>query len=170
MDCTVKSPALQQLLQACPVPGLAACLSSVERDFGEHAGDFSALVEKYEVFVKPSLQAAEKLQALVRAAVELASAEAPHWDKIAARLRYLGFARQLSEDEARRGITNFVAKLHYLTAKGLYGSYILEHYTERELSAAARFMAEERNHLYTYAGLDLLLSRYIIHTHHGVAL
>lgn len=38
MDCTVKSPALQQLLQACPVPGLAACLSSVERDFGEHAG------------------------------------------------------------------------------------------------------------------------------------
>lgn len=90
MDCTVKSPALQQLLQACPVPGLAACLSSVERDFGEHAGDFSALVEKYEVFVKPSLQAAEKLQALVRAAVELASAEAPHWDKIAARLRYLG--------------------------------------------------------------------------------
>lgn len=66
MDCTVKSPALQQLLQACPVPGLAACLSSVERDFGEHAGDFSALVEKYEVFVKPSLQAAEKLQALVR--------------------------------------------------------------------------------------------------------
>ena len=170
MDCTVKSPALQQLLQACPVPGLATCLSSVERDFGEHAGDFSALVEKYEVFVKPSLQAAEKLQALVRAAVELASAEAPHWDKIAARLRYLGFARQLSEDEARRGITNFVAKLHYLTAKGLYGSYILEHYTERELSAAARFMAEERNHLYTYAGLDLLLSRYVIHTHHGVAL
>ena len=170
MDCTVKSPALQQLLQACPVPGLAACLSSVERDFGEHAGDFSALVEKYEVFVKPSLQAAEKLQALVRAAVELASAEAPHWDKIAARLRYLVFARQLSEDEARRGITNFVAKLRYLTAKGLYGSYILEHYTERELSAAARFMAEERNHLYTYAGLDLLLSRYVIHTHHGVAL
>lgn len=170
MDCTVKSPALQQLLQACPVPGLAACLSSVERDFGEHAGDFSALVEKYEVFVKPSLQAAEKLQALVRAAVELASAEAPHWDKIAARLRYLGFARELSEDEARRGITNFVAKLRYLTAKGLYGSYILEHYTERELSAAARFMAEERNHLYTYAGLDLLLSRYVIHTHHGVAL
>lgn len=170
MDCTVKSPALQQLLQACPVPGLTTCLSSVERDFGEHAGDFSALVEKYEVFVKPSLQAAEKLQALVRAAVELASAEAPHWDKIAARLRYLGFARQLSEDEARRGITNFVAKVHYLTAKGLYGSYILEHYTERELSAAARFMAEERNHLYTYAGLDLLLSRYVIHTHHGVAL
>nr|WP_304097085.1 ribonucleoside-diphosphate reductase subunit alpha [Mitsuokella multacida] len=170
MDCTVKSPALQQLLQACPVPGLATCLSSVERDFGEHAGDFSALVEKYEVFVKPSLQAAEKLQALVRAAVELASAEAPHWDKIAARLRYLGFARQLSEDEARRGITNFVAKLHYLTAKGLYGSYILEHYTERELSASARFMVEERNRLYTYAGLDLLLSRYVIHTHHGVAL
>ena len=170
MDRTVKSPVLQHLLQACPVPGLAACLAGVERDFGEHAGDFPALVEKYEVFGKPSLRAEEKLQALIRAAVELASAEAPHWDKIAARLRYLDFARHLAESEAKRGITNFVAKLRYLTAKELYGSYILENYTEQELRAASRFIVAERNHLYSYAGLDLLLSRYVIHTHHGVAL
>lgn len=170
MDRTVKSPVLQHLLQACPVPGLAACLAGVERDFGEHAGDFPALAEKYEVFGKPSLDLDEKLQALIRAAVELASAEAPHWDKIAARLRYLDFARHLAESEAKRGITNFVAKLRYLTAKDLYGSYILENYTEQELRAASRFIVAERNHLYSYAGLDLLLSRYVIHTHHGVAL
>lgn len=170
MDRTVKSPVLQHLLQACPVPGLAACLAGVERDFGEHAGDFPALAEKYEVFGKPSLDLDEKLQALIRAAVELASAEAPHWDKIAARLRYLDFARHLAESEAKRGITNFVAKLRYLTAKELYGSYILENYTEQELRAASRFIVAERNHLYSYAGLDLLLSRYVIHTHHGVAL
>ena len=170
MDRTVKSPVLQHLLQACPVPGLAACLVGVERDFGEHAGDFPALAEKYEVFGKPSLDLDEKLQALIRAAVELASAEAPHWDKIAARLRYLDFARHLAESEAKRGITNFVAKLRYLTAKELYGSYILENYTEQELRAASRFIVAERNHLYSYAGLDLLLSRYVIHTHHGVAL
>lgn len=170
MDRTVKSPVLQHLLQACPVPGLAACLAGVERDFGEHAGDFPALAEKYEVFGKPSLDLDEKLQALIRAAVELASAEAPHWDKIAARLRYLDFARHLADSEAKRGITNFVAKLRYLTAKELYGSYILENYTEQELRAASRFIVAERNHLYSYAGLDLLLSRYVIHTHHGVAL
>mgnify|MGYP001110965064 FL=1 len=170
MDRTVKSPVLQHLLQACPVPGLAACLAGVERDFGEHAGDFPALAEKYEVFGKPSLDLDEKLQALIRAAMELASAEAPHWDKIAARLRYLDFARHLAESEAKRGITNFVAKLRYLTAKELYGSYILENYTEQELRAASRFIVAERNHLYSYAGLDLLLSRYVIHTHHGVAL
>lgn len=170
MDRTVKSPVLQYLLQACPVPGLAACLAGVERDFSEHAGDFPALAEKYEVFGKPSLDLDEKLQALIRAAVELASAEAPHWDKIAARLRYLDFARHLAESEAKRGITNFVAKLRYLTAKELYGSYILENYTEQELRAASRFIVAERNHLYSYAGLDLLLSRYVIHTHHGVAL
>ena len=170
MDRTVKSPVLQHLLQACPVPGLAACLAGVERDFGEHAGDFPALAEKYEVFGKPSLDLDEKLQVLIRAAVELASAEAPHWDKIAARLRYLDFARHLAESEAKRGITNFVAKLRYLTAKELYGSYILENYTEQELRAASRFIVAERNHLYSYAGLDLLLSRYVIHTHHGVAL
>ena len=170
MDRTVKSPVLQHLLQACPVPGLAACLAGVERDFGEHTGDFPARAEKYGLFGNPSLDLDEKLQALIRAAVELASAEAPHWDKIAARLRYLDFARHLAESEAKRGITNFVAKLRYLTAKELYGSYILENYTEQELRAASRFIVAERNHLYSYAGLDLLLSRYVIHTHHGVAL
>lgn len=170
MDCTVKSPAWQSLLSKCRVDGLEACLAGIERDFAAEQANFFELVEKYEVFAKPSQNPEEKLQGLIRAAVELVTAQAPYWDKIAARLRYLEFSLQLAQDEARRGITNFVAKLRYLEAKGLYGSYILENYTEQELRQAAKFMDRERNHLYSYAGLDLLLSRYIIHTHHGVPL
>jgi ribonucleoside-diphosphate reductase alpha chain len=170
MDCTVKSPAWQSLLSKCRVDGLEACLAGIERDFAAEQANFFELVEKYEVFAKPSQSPEEKLQGLIRAAVELVTAQAPYWDKIAARLRYLEFSLQLAQDEARRGITNFVAKLRYLEAKGLYGSYILENYTEQELRQAAKFMDRERNHLYSYAGLDLLLSRYIIHTHHGVPL
>ncbi|WP_295635146.1 ribonucleoside-diphosphate reductase subunit alpha [uncultured Mitsuokella sp.] len=170
MDCTVKSSAWQSLLSKCRVDGLEACLAGIERDFAADQANFAELVEKYEVFAKPSQRPEEKLQGLIRAAVELVTAQEPYWDKIAARLRYLEFSLQLAQDEAKRGITNFVAKLHYLTAKGLYGSYILENYTEQELRQAAKFMKEERNYLYSYAGLDLLLSRYIIHTHHGVPL
>ena len=170
MDCTVKSPAWQSLLSKCRVDGLEVCLAGIERDFAAEQANFFELVEKYEVFAKPSQNPEEKLQGLIRAAVELVTAQAPYWDKIAARLRYLEFSLQLAQDEARRGITNFVAKLRYLEAKGLYGSYILENYTEQELRQAAKFMDRERNHLYSYAGLDLLLSRYIIHTHHGVPL
>ena len=170
MDCTVKSPAWQSLLSKCRVDGLEACLAGIERDFAAEQANFFELVEKYEVFAKPSQNPEEKLQGLIRAAVELVTAQAPYWDKIAERLRYLEFSLQLAQDEARRGITNFVAKLRYLETKGLYGSYILENYTEQELRQAAKFMDRERNHLYSYAGLDLLLSRYIIHTHHGVPL
>ncbi len=170
MEDMVKSSAFTRLLAECQLPGLASCLACIERDFAAEQQSFGELVEKYEVFAKPSQSPEEKLQGLVRAAVELVQAQAPFWDKIAARLRYLDFSLQLKEAEARRGITNFVAKLRYLTAKELYGSYILENYTEQELRQAAKFMREERNYLYSYAGLDLLLSRYIIHTHHGTAI
>ena len=49
-------------------------------------------------------------------------------------------------------------KISYLTEQGLYGDYILKHYSREEIIEAEGFLDEERNKLFTYAGLDLLLS------------
>ena len=46
----------------------------------------------------------------------------------------------------------------------------LERYTREELEEAAGFIHPERNELLTYAGLDLLLKRYVIQTHQRVPL
>ena len=40
--------------------------------------------------------------------------------------------------------------------------YILEHYTKEEIQEAETFLCPERDHLFTYSGLDLLLKRYVI--------
>ena len=64
-----------------------------------------------------------------------------------------------------RGIRSFYEKLQYLTAKGLYGAYILEAYTPEEIEEAATFMRPERNKLFNYSGLSLLAKRYLICTH-----
>lgn len=53
----------------------------------------------------------------------------------------------------------------YLTERGLYGDYILASYSVSELEEAAAFMVSERDELFAYSGLDLLISRYVIRAH-----
>ena len=58
----------------------------------------------------------------------------------------------------------------YLTEEKLYGAYILENYTEEEITAFGRLMKPERDHLFNYSGLELLLNRYVIRDQKGVLL
>ena len=144
--------------------GLENCLLRIGKDFHEEEYGLDRLSEKYLSFEKADMGADRKLSALVRAAVELTTQEAPRWEFIAGRLRMFQFERALSGELKRRGIAGFYDKIRYLTDEGLYGPYILEKYSRAEIEAAAAFLDPARNDLFTYAGLDLLLSRYVIRT------
>lgn len=54
--------------------------------------------------------------------------------------------------------------------KGLYGDYILTHYSRIEIDEAEGFIVKDRDKLFTYSGLDLLLKRYVIHDHNHLPL
>ena len=157
----------QAIVAAVGAPELDAVLEKVERDFPEPAYALGALQAKLAGFLKERMGTEERLEALTKATVELTSQEAPRWENIAARTLSFSFHRTLAAAEAARGIRSFYDKLRYLTDQGLYGEYILAHYTREELEEAAGFMAPERDDLFTYSGLDLLLKRYVIcsHTH-----
>ena len=145
-------------------------LVDIERDFPEKEYPLDDLAAKQRSFVKPGMSAEERLDALVRAAVELTSQDAPRWEMIAGRL--LGFSahRALSIAERERGISGFYDKLRYLTDQGLYGEYILSNYRRDEIEQAAEMIDDSRDDLFTYAGLDLLLKRYVICSHDHVVL
>lgn len=149
---------------------LDVCLTDIQRDFTEDSYALPTLLGRFKSFLKDSMSLKEQLDALTRAAVELTTQDAPRWEMIAARLLALSFSVSLQEVCEQRGIVNFYDKLRYLTDQGLYGSYILEHYTHEEIAEAATFMDNERNKLFTYSGLDLLLKRYVIRSHDHVAL
>lgn len=68
------------------------------------------------------------------------------------------------------GIDDLYEKLEYLTEEGLYGSYILQHYSREEILEAATFIDERRNKLINYSGIELLLKRYVVRSHAGVPL
>ena len=145
-------------------------LERIERDFPEQDYALATLLAKARGFVKSGMGTDERLGALTKAAVELTSQEAPRWEMVAARLLAFAFHRRLAAAEAARGITNFYEKLRHLTDQGLYGDFILGHYSKAEIDEAAGFMVPERDDLFTYAGLDLLLKRYVICSHSHEAL
>lgn len=140
-------------------------LARIQRDFDDPAYDLAMLSARYRTLTGTGQDADARLGALIRAAVELTSQEAPRWEMIAARLLDLSFMRHLAATRRELGIASFGELVRYLTERGLYGDYILASYSVSELEEAAAFMVSERDELFAYSGLDLLINRYVIRAH-----
>ena len=147
---------------------LLPVLASIQSSY-EHY-DLTRLEAKYIAMQKPDSTIDARLELLTKSAAELTTQEEPNWEKIAGRLLYYTFSRELKKTDENYGLTSFYEKLRYLTSEGLYGKYILDSYSKKEIEEAFEFIDDERNNLYTYAGLDLLISRYLIHNRSHVVL
>ena len=159
---TERRKALNDIVTGTGKPLMAETLKEIQEDFTGKEYSLTVLAKKFADICKPGMTPDERLSALIKAAVELTTQEAPDWEFIAARL--LNF--RLAENRAAvSGKQSFYEKLVYLTEEGLYGSYILESYSREEIDEAAGFICPERDKLLNYSGLDLLARRYLIHTH-----
>ena len=159
---TERRKALNDIVTGTGKPLMAETLKEIQEDFTGKEYSFAVLAKKFADICKPGMTPDERLSALIKAAVELTTQEAPDWEFIAARL--LNF-RLAEKRAAVSGKQSFYEKLVYLTEEGLYGSYILESYSREEIDEAAGFICPERDKLLNYSGLDLLARRYLIHTH-----
>ena len=144
--------------------GLDKVLASIQKTYQEDVYALHILKAKFISFSKEDMGRTEQLSALVRAASELVSPEAPKWEFIAGRLLNHSFQEKLRQDMAQLGINSFYEKMEYLVNEGLYGDYILHAYSKAEIVEAESFIQSERDHLLTFSALDLLLKRYVIRT------
>lgn len=158
------------LTESLHIPKIESCLLDIQRDFPEKGYDLSRLDAKYESFKKEDMSPDDEMAALIKAAVELTESEEPRWEMIAGRLLYHQFRIDLRAEEEKRGIGCLYDKIKHLTSEKLYGEYILEHYSKEDIDKYEGYLDDSRNDLYTYSGLDLLLSRYVIHDRHHVKL
>lgn len=147
---------------------IAEVLSEAEKDFKGEEYSALRLDSKFSGFLKPDMTVEEKLEALIKAAVELTDETATRWENIAARILAFSFHRSLDTELKKRGLESFYDKLRYLTDEGLYGSYILESYSRSEIEEAEKLIDNNRDKLLNYSGLDLMLKRYTIRTHNHV--
>ena len=159
-------------LTACfpEVPEMDDLLKEIEWDFNDEVYSLGYLLMKFQSFYKDGLSLDERFYYLIKACVELTAKDAPRWEFIAARIYFLEFGRNLKKQMAEHGIDDFYEKVEFLTEEGLYGAYILQHYSREELLEAASFMDESRNKLINYSGIELLVKRYVVRSHAGVPL
>lgn len=146
---------------------LADVLHSVAREYRNRSYSMVTLQEKFSSFTKPGMSQKDSIDALIKAAVELTTPEAPAWEMISARILSYRSEKKITRLEEELGLKTFYRKLKYMTEEGLYGDYILQNYSEEEINEAATFIDPERNKLLNYSGLDLLLKRYVIKNYSG---
>lgn len=149
---------------------LDSVLAEIQNTFSNESYSLRILAVKFVSFFKNDMPQNDRFSALVRAAVELISPEAPNWEFIAARLLNHSFRLGLERELEKRSIKNLYEKIQYLTAEKLYGEYILASYSKAEIEQAAQMIVPDRDNLFTYSGLDLLLKRYVIHSRNHVIL
>ena len=149
---------------------LEQILDKVQTDYPQEMYELSRLDDKFRSFLKPEMGESAKRAALTRAAAELTTQEAPHWEFIAARILMHDFAADLSRALDELHLHSYYEKVRYLCESGLYGAYILESYTKEELDEAETFLTPAHDEKLTYSGLELLLRRYVIRSHKGLAL
>ena len=149
---------------------LADVLHHVAREYRERSYSMVTLQEKFASFSKPGMSHRDAIDALIKAAVELTTPEAPAWEMISARILSYRSEQKISRLEEELGLKTFYQKVRYMTEEGLYGDYILQNYSEEEINEAADFMQPDRNELLNFSGLDLLLKRYVIKSYAGKVL
>ena len=159
-----------EIAEKVGIPKLFDVLSKIKNDFTDEVYSLSILNNKFNNFVKANDTRDEAMDAIIYAAAELSSEQAPKWEYIAGRLLSIKFSTNLKEIEESHGIHSFYEKISYLTNEGLYGDYILSHYSREELEEAYSFIDESRNELFTYSALELLLKRYVIRSRKNIPL
>lgn len=162
---TERRNAINSIVADAEDEALKPILKKISSDYTSVEYSLLLLSDKFKSFCKDDMKQADKLSALVKAAVEMTTQEAPNWEFIAARLLSYKLNRSIAAFEESVGVHSFYDKLRYLTDERLYGEYILASYSPEEIAQAATFIKEERNDLLNYSGLDLLMKRYLIRTY-----
>ena len=146
---------------------LMEIIGRVQREFDSQRYPIESLYFKFESFTKAEMNDREILDAIIRAASELTSKEAPDWELIAARFLSYKINLAIKEAEERYELYDFKTKIKFLTENDLYGSYILENYTSEEIDELEAHLDYSRDDLFTYSGLDLVRKRYLIKNFEG---
>ena len=149
---------------------LRATLKGIEKDFSEDEYDLSYLLSKFKSFLSKETSEEGKVKALIKAAVELTSFEAPKWEYIASRLYIYSFNNKLKQIQKELGITSLYSKIQYLVDNEIYGTFLLDKYTKEEIDECEKMIVKSRDRLINYSSFELILKRYLAKNHNGIVL
>lgn len=156
---------VQEIVDDLQDEDLLPLIYAIQKDFKEDVYDLRNLVMKFRSFLKLDMNRDDRLVMMMKACVELISKEAPKWEYIAARFLSYQVHNEIDARMQKLEIHTFSDKISYLEEEGYYGAYIREAYSDTEINELNAYIQNQRDYKFTYSGLDLVVKRYLIHSH-----
>ena len=127
--------------------------------------DTSELKNKVLDFVKDGTTAQEISNFLMLTALSLTTVADPDWKNAAGRLKLFDLYKKIAQyrrtNKTGKPVYDYPAFLDFATENGIYSSRIKEVYSAEEIKQAAAFIRPELDFVYDYAGINLLIKRYL---------
>ena len=133
-------------------------IKNINADYSEEK-----LLSALELILRPSMTDKEITNALIQSSLEMTSEDFPLWQYASAKLYiydlYESIKKVRNINEPYSDLYDLIVEL---TNKGLYGKYILDNYSKEDIKELELELKPERDFLFTYSGISLLASRYLI--------
>ena len=143
------------------------CKFAIEDIKNEHGiYNHEKLIKNCNNIIRPGMNEDEILLSVMQCALELTTESEPKWQYAASKIYIYRLYKEVSRNRnltEEKPYSNFYDFIEEMTAKNLYGKYILENYSKEEVQELEKYLKPERDYLFTYSGIDLLAKRYLIH-------
>lgn len=124
------------------------------------------LLNSLKHILRENMSSNDMINSIIQVCLELTTPTEPKWLDCASRLYIIKLYDEVRENrnilEERSLYENFYDFILELTEKGLYGKYILDNYSKADVDELEKYIKEDRDFLFTYSGIKLLSSRYLI--------
>ena len=141
----------------------AKITATVERALAGFELDKNKLLETIPNFFKNGMPSSEINKALILSALNLTSVLEPDWKNAAGRLRLFDLYKDIRNGRraAQAVPYDYEKFLDFAVANGIYDPVITEKYNPKEIKQAASFINPAFDLVYDYAGINLLIKRYL---------
>lgn len=140
-------------------------LHNLTNEFGqEKIGPLLRASERW-IAKRPDADISAWSKAMTLEALSFMDEEEPYWTFVAARIYLQQSYRDIAEKRATTAeqvYSDFAGQIAVQTKKGLYDSRLMAAYTKEELQEIGKLIVPERDQLFTYIGLKMLMDRYVV--------
>ena len=139
-------------------------IDGIKDDEGIYTED--KLMEALKHIIRENMDDNEIRRSLIQVSLELTTDMEPNWQYVASKLYTYELYDKVKKIRAIESTDdlykNYYEFIEELTDRNLYGKYILENYSKKEILELEEAIKPERDFLFNYSGIDLITKRYLV--------